>query len=58
MSRVPLSRIRDNVGSTMHKLIFEVLTRQVGIEELRYRRQKPEPGAQGRNLGWANILVS
>lgn len=55
---MPLSRIRDNVGSTMHKLIFEVLTRQVGIEELRYRRQKPEPGTQGRNLDWANILVS
>lgn len=55
---MPLSRIRDNVGSTMRKLIFEVLTRQVGIEELRYRRHKPELGTQGRNLGWANILVS
>lgn len=57
MSGVPLSRVRDNVGSIMHKLIFEVLTRQVGRKELRYRRQKPEPGTQGRNRGWANILV-
>lgn len=32
MSDVPLIRIGDTIRSVMHKLIFEALTKQVGIE--------------------------